>query len=552
MMTGTELVRYDDMCRAIAAAYEVDEVKDIRDKAAALEHYSRQAHNVEAERQCAEIRLRAERKSCWAMDKAKGAAGNPGGQGASIVRSDNVTTQTLSELGITKNQSSQWQKLATVPEPQFEAALAGPDKPTTNGIINAAFPPTQPPAEKKLAELPLPERRETIKQLRARMAKAEAEMEALSINGNELSGRGWPSEALIKKLLGEPDIDSVYPGLGLERHDLARVEEAEKTPAFQKAKAAAAARAAAQAAKASAAMLARQFQPRTVPAVPAEASSRDPRRQGEILIEPWVGDHVALKVQGKRWATVFSIGSRKRVSWVVRDSGWGTCGGERCGTRDEAIDLAVAMIRDGRLFSPTEVERLTIERSAVPILSAFDAIANAIATARQVVAGAPFLGRGCIVRDPRHFPARPKTVRDPGPFCCLCPHKTGFFRNPVFPQDGQNGHVVRRLSEKLGFSSNVRQFGGKTCPWARIRGSRAIFIRRRYFTRHDELFPPPCIRPHAQVLTRAHCLLCFENENAARWAVGGASDGLDNNRAGCTWKVFYPKPDRNPSFSGCS
>ena len=33
----TSLVRYDAMCRAIDAAFEVDEVKDIRDKAAALE-----------------------------------------------------------------------------------------------------------------------------------------------------------------------------------------------------------------------------------------------------------------------------------------------------------------------------------------------------------------------------------------------------------------------------------------------------------------------------------------------------------------------------------
>jgi hypothetical protein len=59
----TKLVRYDAMCRAIEAAHKVDEVKDIRDKAAALEHYARQAMNTDAERQAWEIRLRAERKA---------------------------------------------------------------------------------------------------------------------------------------------------------------------------------------------------------------------------------------------------------------------------------------------------------------------------------------------------------------------------------------------------------------------------------------------------------------------------------------------------------
>jgi hypothetical protein len=41
---------------------------------------------------------------------------------------------TLSDLGISKNQSAKWQQLAAVPEDQFEAALVGPKKPTTTGI----------------------------------------------------------------------------------------------------------------------------------------------------------------------------------------------------------------------------------------------------------------------------------------------------------------------------------------------------------------------------------------------------------------------------------
>jgi hypothetical protein len=128
--TVTALVRYDTMCSAIAAAYKVDEVKDIRDRAAALEHYSRQAHNVEAERQCCEIRLRAERKAGQLLAQIDKLKGRPG-------KASDVTR--LSDLGISHDQSSQWQRLAAVPQPEFEAALAGPEKPTTNGIIHAAF-----------------------------------------------------------------------------------------------------------------------------------------------------------------------------------------------------------------------------------------------------------------------------------------------------------------------------------------------------------------------------------------------------------------------------
>jgi hypothetical protein len=96
--------RYDAMCRAIDAAYEVDEVKDIRDKAIALEVYSKQARNKEAERRAREIRLRAERKVgklLRAMKKAKGAA-QPGIGRAGGTRSDGPTAlreRTVLQLG---------------------------------------------------------------------------------------------------------------------------------------------------------------------------------------------------------------------------------------------------------------------------------------------------------------------------------------------------------------------------------------------------------------------------------------------------------------------
>jgi hypothetical protein len=133
-MSG-ELVRYDAMCRAITAAYEVDEVKDIRDKARAIEVYSRQAKNTEAERQACEIRLRAERK-CGQLLREQV---EHGGDRRSVSRSHDVT---LNDLGISKKQSSDWQRLAEVPDGDFEVALQA-ERPTTGGIIAAHSEPKQ-------------------------------------------------------------------------------------------------------------------------------------------------------------------------------------------------------------------------------------------------------------------------------------------------------------------------------------------------------------------------------------------------------------------------
>ena len=137
-----QLIRYDTMCRAIDAAHKVDEVKDIRDKAMALEHYARQALNTDAERQACEIRLRAERKAGQLLAKMPKAKG---GQFSEKNRSSD-TTGTLADLGITRDQSSQWQKLGAIPQRDFDLAIGESVKPpTTKGILRAAEPATRRP-----------------------------------------------------------------------------------------------------------------------------------------------------------------------------------------------------------------------------------------------------------------------------------------------------------------------------------------------------------------------------------------------------------------------
>lgn len=131
------LVRYDAMCQAIAEAHRVDEVKDLRDKAMALEAYARQAKNLDAERKACEIRLRAERRAGELLrDMAETGQRASRQENPGSISPDVICPPTLSDLGISLNQSSKWQKLASVPRGQFEAALADPDDmPTTAGIL---------------------------------------------------------------------------------------------------------------------------------------------------------------------------------------------------------------------------------------------------------------------------------------------------------------------------------------------------------------------------------------------------------------------------------
>lgn len=131
--------RYDAMCRAIDAAYEVDEVKEIRDQSIAFEVYFKQAKNTEAERRACEIRLRAERKAGELLARREKAKAAPGNQYTGPVeRRDG--SKTLTDLGVTRDQSSRWQQLAKVPAEDFEAALRGEQKPSTAGIIATARP----------------------------------------------------------------------------------------------------------------------------------------------------------------------------------------------------------------------------------------------------------------------------------------------------------------------------------------------------------------------------------------------------------------------------
>lgn len=114
------LVRYDAARHALQQAVAVDEVKDIRDKAQAMAAYAKQAKDTELVEWATEIKVRAERRAGQML------AEMPKNNGqllrGSIVR-PREESKTLDEIGISKTQSSRWQKLAAVPDDQFEQAV---------------------------------------------------------------------------------------------------------------------------------------------------------------------------------------------------------------------------------------------------------------------------------------------------------------------------------------------------------------------------------------------------------------------------------------------
>ena len=127
MSTDAALVSLSQAHKALSACRTAMDAKHVADMADVAKVYlQRTRAGVEAVNQATEIRILAERQMgafLATTEKAKGARGNPGGQGAKIVQCPKGTTQTLASIGITKKQSARAQRLAAIPDAEFAAAL---------------------------------------------------------------------------------------------------------------------------------------------------------------------------------------------------------------------------------------------------------------------------------------------------------------------------------------------------------------------------------------------------------------------------------------------
>lgn len=113
------LVLLDKAKAQIAIVETVSEVKDIRDKAEALRVYHKQVgEGLEIQNRCAEIKIRAERRAgeiLMSMEKATGGQPYQSQDGTG-----SQSTPTLADIGVTRNQSSNWQSIAKIEEEAFE------------------------------------------------------------------------------------------------------------------------------------------------------------------------------------------------------------------------------------------------------------------------------------------------------------------------------------------------------------------------------------------------------------------------------------------------
>jgi hypothetical protein len=135
---GTALMAVEHACRWLAEAKSVDDVKALKDRAEAVRVYAKQRdYSLSAQNDAAEIRLRCERRLGELLKET------PKQRPGDYKRLNGSTVPpSLADLGISKDDSSRWQRVAGVPEGDFEAHVAqvrqAQGELTTRGVLDLA------------------------------------------------------------------------------------------------------------------------------------------------------------------------------------------------------------------------------------------------------------------------------------------------------------------------------------------------------------------------------------------------------------------------------
>ena len=147
----TSLTHFNKAKQELALATKIDEVKEIRDKAEALRFYAKQqGESLEMQNNCAEIKIRAERR---AGEILKETELNKGGRPSKNRSSDSTS---LSDIGINKDQSSTWQRIADIPKEEFESHVTekkeAKQELTTAGLVKVAKSKEREAKREKIVE----------------------------------------------------------------------------------------------------------------------------------------------------------------------------------------------------------------------------------------------------------------------------------------------------------------------------------------------------------------------------------------------------------------
>ena len=127
-----ELILWDKMKQAVVECHNIDEISNKRNQAEAYRYAFRQAkESPEVIKKAEEIKLRAERRAGELLKETarKPEEGRP-------VEVSNGTT--LTDMGISRDQSSKWQKIASIPEEKFENYIEVQKELSTAGVLRVA------------------------------------------------------------------------------------------------------------------------------------------------------------------------------------------------------------------------------------------------------------------------------------------------------------------------------------------------------------------------------------------------------------------------------
>jgi len=191
-VTGA-LLKYDAACQAIAEAKTVDEVTEWIDKAAAVREYGRRIKNRQIEIDAIEIRVRAKQRRGELLIgmKAQGLIR----EGKRSSESDRIS---LEELGVSKNESADEQKIAAIPKDSFERLVAR----------CRAYAEDHP--EKHSFDV-LGEARETVNGARAIMGSRQEPDDSLDY----FPTPPWATRALIERVFPQLGCDFEMPHLSV-------------------------------------------------------------------------------------------------------------------------------------------------------------------------------------------------------------------------------------------------------------------------------------------------------------------------------------------------